>query len=119
VAVGLRGVYPTVYNRLLDAMPASWRREEDRVEFVVVERDGADGKPESVGIHLENPTPTTKRIFRRSHARRQTSPLAELDIDSDSDSEDEDDYESTTPSSRPFTIPSATPSGIPAVRTIW
>jgi hypothetical protein len=121
VAVGLRGVYPTEHDRLLDAMPASWRREEDRVKFVVVERDGVVGERQSISIQIEEPTPTTKRILRRSYAKRQSStPELDIlsDIESDSESEDEDDYESIAPSSRPFTIPSATPTGIPAVRMV-
>jgi hypothetical protein len=122
VAVGLRGVYPTEHDRLLDAMPASWRREEDRVKFIVVERDGVDGERQSIGVQIEESTPTTRRIFRRAYAKR-TPELdiddIESDLESDSESEDEDDRKSNAPPSRPFTIPSATPTGIPAVRMAW
>ena len=121
-AVGLRGVYPTEYDRTLDAMPASWRRgEEDRVKIVVVERDGVNGR-EAVGIRIEPPTPIEKRIFRRFHAKRQVSaptvPIpTEVEVESDSDSDWEDELESATPTNRPFTLTPSAPTKTPAVRT--
>lgn len=103
-------------------MPASWRRgEEDHVKNIVVERDGVNGR-EAVGIRIEPPTPIENRIFRRSHAKRQvpapTVPIpTEVEIESDSDSDFEDDYESATPTNRPFTLTPSAPTKTPAVRT--
>ena len=92
-------------------MPAPWRHGvQDRVEYVVVERDGVHGEGQAAGVEIENPTPTLGRILQRSYTRRQM-PIS-TDIDDDSDDEDE----STTTTRRLFTIPSATPSGPPAVR---
>ncbi|KAH3913202.1 hypothetical protein HBH56_113110 [Parastagonospora nodorum] len=98
-------------------MPVSWQpRGEDRVDYVVVERDGVDGQREAVGIEIGNPTPTVRRRFRRSLAKRQmpapTPTPTPMDDDSDDDSDLEDALESLMPSSRPFTIPSATPTGV-------
>jgi hypothetical protein len=100
-------------------MPASWRRGDgERVGYVVVERDGVDGGRQAINIGAEDPTPTTRRILRRSKTRRQMPASSTIDIESDDD--DESDYEDSSaipaPTTRPFTIPSATPIGTPAVR---
>jgi hypothetical protein len=97
-------------------MPAT-RRRGDRVDYVVVERDGVDGRREAVGIDIGNPTPTRSRVSRRSRVGRRAPSTTELDSDDESDLEDLlDDVH--TPTSRVFSIPSATPSGTPAVRLI-
>jgi hypothetical protein len=104
---------------ILDAMSASWqRRGEDRVDYVVVERDGVDGQREAVGIEIGDPTPTVRRRFRRSLAKRQmpTPTPKPMNDDSDDDSDLEDALESLMPKSRPLTMPSPTPTGLPAVR---
>jgi hypothetical protein len=102
-------VYPTVYDRHLDAMPASWRREnQDRVDYIIVERDGVNGEEQAAGFRKDKPTPTVARMSRRSRARRQL-----IDRGDDSDSEDEIEHVieevDLTLTNRPFTIPSATP----------
>jgi hypothetical protein len=95
-------------------MPAT-RRRGDRVDYVVVERDGVDGRREAVGINIGNPTPTRSRVSRRSRVRRQAPAPTDLDSDDESDLEDLlDDIH--TPTSRAFSIPSVTPSGTSAVR---
>lgn len=88
------------------------------MDYVVVERDGVDGQREAVGIEIGDPTPTVRRRFRRSLAKRQMpAPTpTPMDDDSDDDSDLEDALESLMPTSRPFTIPSATPTGLSAVR---
>ncbi|KAF2826007.1 hypothetical protein CC86DRAFT_37930 [Ophiobolus disseminans] len=89
-------------------MPAPWRRgRQDRVDYVIVERDGVDGEIQSSGIEIEKPRPTIRRILRRSYTKRQMPAPTEIDYDSD------DDDERTTSAVRPLTIPSATPSGPP------
>ena len=98
-------------------MPASWRRGDgERVGFVVVERDGGR---QAINIGAEDPTPTTLHILRRSKTRRQMPASSTIDVESDDD--DESDYEDNSaipaPTTRPFTIPSATPVRTPAVRT--
>lgn len=96
-------------------MPASWRRGDgERVGFVVVERDGGR---KAINIGAEDPTPTTRRILRRSKTRRQLPASSTIDIESDDDSDYEDISGSPAPTSRPFTIPSPAPAGTPAVRT--
>jgi hypothetical protein len=101
-------------------MPASWRREEDRVDYVVVERDGVNGERGAVGIEIGNPTPTVRRRFRRSLARRQMPTPTDADSDDESDFEEDLDHalKGITSTAQPFTIPSATPSSLPAVRQI-
>jgi hypothetical protein len=89
-------------------MPVS-RRRGDRVDYVVVERDAVDGGRQAVGIDMGNPTPTRSRVSRRTRVRRQAPIPTEIDSDAESDLEDllED---VPTPTSRAFTIPSATPA---------
>ncbi|KAH8725862.1 hypothetical protein GQ44DRAFT_726598 [Phaeosphaeriaceae sp. PMI808] len=84
-----------------------------RVDYVVVERDGADGQGQSSGIDMVDPVPEVDRILRRSYTRRQP----DYDDDySDSDDELEDLFDylgstTTTTTQRPFTIAtSATPT---------
>jgi hypothetical protein len=98
-------------------MPSSWRRGGgDRVDYVVVERDGVNGEREAVGIEIGDPTSTVRRRFRRSLAKRQMPTPTRTEVDSDDDSDLEDELESLLPTSRPFTIPSAAPTAAPAVR---
>jgi hypothetical protein len=101
-------------------MPASWRREEDRVDYVVVERDGVNGKREAVGIEIGDPTPTVPRRFRRSLTKRQKPTPTEVESDDESDFEEDLDHAlkgiTITSTPQAFTIPSAAPSGLPAVR---
>lgn len=93
-------------------MPAPWRRGgQDRVEYVVVERDGLDGEGQAADFDIETPTPSMGHILRRSYTRRQMPSPTGVDYDSD------DDDEPTKTSTRPLAIPSAT-SGPPRVR-IW
>jgi hypothetical protein len=89
-------------------MPAPWRRGVyDKVDFVVVERDGVENEIELV---TEEPTPTLDRLSRE---RRQEPSPTDGDYDSDSD---EDDYPEN-PTMTPMTTPSLTmPSKTPAVR---
>jgi hypothetical protein len=98
-------------NKFLDAMPASMRRGE-RVDYVVVERDGVDGGREAVGIEIGKSTSTKSRVSRRTRVRRQAPSPVPTDIESDDESDLEDLLEDihATPTSRPFTIPSATPA---------
>lgn len=93
-------------------MPAPRRRGVyEKVEYVVVEREGAsDDEGPSGGIELEEPTATVNRILRRSYTRRQEP----VSTDADYDSDDEDD---DLPTSTISTAPTPTnPSGPPAVR---
>jgi hypothetical protein len=96
-------------------MPATFRRrEQGRVEFVVVQRNDADDAGRSVGFEVENPTPTQGQIPRRANARRQTP--SPTDVDSDSDDEDEDNEDGYIGNGRPAMTPSPSPTGLPAVR---
>jgi hypothetical protein len=92
-------------------MAASMRRG-DRVDYVVVERDGVDGGREAVDIAIGKSTSTRSRVSRRTRVRRQAPSPAPTDIESDDESDLEDLLEDihATPTSRPFTIPSATPA---------
>jgi hypothetical protein len=92
-------------------MPTPWRRGTyEKVEYVVVERDGARVE---VKIGSEEPTATINRMLRRSHARRQYPSPTDADYESDDD-EDDNLASRTTMTT---TIPTiAIPSGPPAVR---
>jgi hypothetical protein len=85
-------------------------RRGDRVDYVVVERDSVDGGREAVGIEIGKSTPTRSRVSRRTRVRRQAPRPVPTDIESDDESDLEDLLEDihSTPTSRPFTIPSAT-----------
>jgi hypothetical protein len=87
-------------------MPTPWRRgEQARAAYVVVERNAVvEDAGQNVGLEARNPTPTQRRILRRSHARRQMTPQP-----TDDDYESDDDYDNIT-SARP------TPTGSLAVR---
>ncbi|KAH7370971.1 hypothetical protein BKA66DRAFT_424818 [Pyrenochaeta sp. MPI-SDFR-AT-0127] len=91
-------------------MPAPRRRGGyDRVEYVVVERDGATNEDQLDDIEAEQPTATVKQLLRRSYARRQTA-----DVDYDTD--DEDDFFTTETTGTTETSPTLTiPSGPPAL----
>jgi hypothetical protein len=88
------------------------------VDYVVVERDGANGKRVAVGIEIGNPTPTLRRRFRRLLTKRQKPTSTEVDSDDESDFEEDLDHalKGITSTAQAFTIPSATPSGLPVVR---
>lgn len=91
-------------------MPAPWRRGVyDKVDYVVVERDGVENEIELVE---DEPTPTLNRLSR---ARRQEPSPTDGDYDSDSD---DDDYPEK-PTMTPMTTPSLMiPSGSAAVSGI-
>ncbi|KAI4919618.1 hypothetical protein J4E90_001755 [Alternaria incomplexa] len=88
-------------------MPAPWRRGVyDKVDYVVVERDGVENEIELVE---DEPTPTLNRLSR---ARRQEPSPTDGDYDSDSD---DDDYPEN-PTMTPMTTPSLMiPSGSAAM----
>lgn len=88
------------------------------MDYVVVERDGVNGERETVGLEIGNPTPTVRRRFRRSLAKRQKPTPTKSELDDDSDFEEDLDHalKGITPTARAFIIPSATPSDLPAVR---
>ena len=89
-------------RKMISPKPRRWN---DKVDYVVVERDGV---PE-VGQQEDTiPTPTIDQILPRSYTKRQ--PTATDDAD---DSDDEDDF--------PMTSTTATPSsgGAPPVRVDW
>ncbi|KAF1921455.1 hypothetical protein BDU57DRAFT_553592 [Ampelomyces quisqualis] len=90
-------------------MLASWRRRDGvRMGFVVVERDSVDGGRKAIEIGTEDPTPTTRRILRRSRTRRQMPASSTMDIESEDESNHNDISRSLSPTSRSFTMPSAT-----------
>ncbi|KAF1828476.1 hypothetical protein BDW02DRAFT_238953 [Decorospora gaudefroyi] len=73
-------------------MPTPWRRGVyDRVDYVVVEGDRAEGAAKSGS----EPTATVNRILRRSHARRQDPNPTDPDEDEDEDEDEEDDTDET------------------------
>jgi hypothetical protein len=84
-------------------------RRGDRVDYVVVERDGEDGGREAVGIEIGHSRPTRSRVSR-TRVRRQAPAPTEIESDDESDLEDLLEDIHATPTSRPFTIPSATPA---------
>lgn len=70
-------------------MPAQWRRGAyDRVDYVVVERDGVEEEDQ---IESEEPAATVDRLLRASHAKRQD--LGDFDESPDSDSDDDDHHQ--------------------------
>lgn len=85
-------------------MPAPWRRGVyEKVEYVVVERDGVQNER---GLAGEEPTATV-------NAKRDEPSPTDADYDSDSD---EDDYPEK-PNTTAMTTASLTiPTGTPAVR---
>jgi hypothetical protein len=89
-------------------MPTPWRRGVyDKVDYVVVERDGVLHERELV---VEEPTAT---VDRQSRIKRQEPSPTNGEYDSDSD---EDDYPED-PAMTAMTTPSLMiPSGTPAVR---
>ncbi|KAF2031162.1 hypothetical protein EK21DRAFT_88299 [Setomelanomma holmii] len=85
-------------------MPAPWRRGgQDRVEYVVVERNGEE---QAAAVDVGDPTPSVDRILRRSYTRRQAPSPTPTDDDYESD---DDDYDGSTP---PVRI-AATATGAP------
>jgi hypothetical protein len=92
-------------------MPTPWRRGVyDKVEYVVVARDGARDGEDTVS---EEPTATINRMLRKSHTKREHS--SPMDADYESDGDEDDDLASKTTIA--VMIPTiAIPSGPPAVR---
>jgi hypothetical protein len=89
-------------------MPAPWRRGVyDKVDYVVVERDGVQHERELV---VEEPTTT---VNRQPRAKRQEPSPTDADYDSDSD---EDDYPENPTMTAMTTASLTIPSGTPAVR---
>lgn len=85
----------------------------ERVEYVVVERDGKRDEVQFGGIQAEEPTATVDRILRRSYTRRQQPSPTDVDYDTD----DEDDFLDPEQTRTTTTTPTLTiPSGPPAVR---
>lgn len=78
------------------------RRWNDKVEYVVVERDGATGSEQLDGFHV-TPTPTIDQILSRSYTKRQ-QPTSTDDGD---DSDDDDDLGTTTTATPSFGTPPA------------
>lgn len=60
------------------------RRWGEKVEYVVVKRDGGNGIAEQEGFHA-TPTPTIDQILSRSYTRRQQPSTTNDDSDSDDD----------------------------------
>ncbi|KAF1943756.1 hypothetical protein EJ02DRAFT_399755 [Clathrospora elynae] len=74
-------------------MPAQWRRGVyDKVEYIVVERDGVKDEGQ---FGVEQPTATVDRILRRSEARRQVPTPTNMAYESDSGSDDENHHPAT------------------------
>ncbi|KAF3053785.1 hypothetical protein E8E11_006504 [Didymella keratinophila] len=78
------------------------RRWNDKVEFVVVERDRVTGSGQLDGFNA-TPTPTIDQILSRSYTKRQ-QPTATDDGD---DSDDDDDFGTTTTATPSFGTPPA------------
>jgi hypothetical protein len=92
-------------------MPTPWRRGGyEKVEYVVVERDGATDEKES----SEQPPVTVDRVLRRSQAKRYMPDSIVLD-DTDNAQDVYPPTQATTVSPTPtLAMPVAT--GIPTVR---
>lgn len=68
---------------------------KQKVEYVVVERDGVTGDERQEGF-MAAPTPTIDQILSRSYMKRQ--PTATDDVD---DSDNDDDFATTTTTATP------------------
>lgn len=72
------------------------RRWNERVEYVVVQRDGVSENGQQEGAHA-TPTPTTSQMLSRLSRRRQ-QPTA---TDDEDDSDDDDAYGTTSTTAMP------------------
>jgi hypothetical protein len=107
----LRGAFPNRRRHIPETMPTPWRRGVyDKVEYVVVERDGVREEGETVS---EEPTATINRILRRSHVRRGYPSPTDVDYESDDNKDDDLASKATMTTTIPTIV---IPSGPPAVR---
>ncbi|KAF2848162.1 hypothetical protein T440DRAFT_178240 [Plenodomus tracheiphilus IPT5] len=98
-------------------MPASWRRSvNEKVEYIVVDRDENKEEAQAQNVDVEDPMATVNRILKRSNTKRQVP--EPTDVDSDSDDEDDlPSSNSTTTMAASTSTPEATlPTGMPAFR---
>jgi hypothetical protein len=77
-------------------IPPKPRRWDEKVEYVVVKRDGATGAGQQEGISA-TPTPIIDQILSQSYTKRQ-QPTATDDGD---DSDDEDDFRTPSTTATP------------------
>lgn len=100
-------------------MPNSWRRGVyDRVEYVVVERNGVKEERQLGRPEVEAPTTTISQLLRGSYTKRQAPSPTEADDDSDDDDDDNESQSMTFQSATTTASLNAAPSAVRASKAL-